>query len=55
MIECLNKFCIYQKNNKCILEEIGIENNGTCASCIYIDIPEDILEYEKQKARNSFR
>ncbi len=53
-MECLNEFCIYQKNDKCILDEIEIDIGGNCQSCIYPDIPPQILEQEKEKLLKQF-
>ena len=51
---CLNKFCIYQKNDKCLLEVIELDINGCCEECIYADIPPQILEYEKEKLKKIY-
>ncbi len=42
-ISCENKFCIYEKQGKCILERIELDIQGSCMECIYINIEEDIL------------
>ncbi len=53
-MECLNNFCIYQKDDECMLDEIELDTNGTCVSCIYPDIPPQILKYEKDKLRKRY-
>ena len=53
-MECLNNFCIYQKDDKCMLDEIELDINGSCTECIYPDIPTHILEYEKEKLRKKY-
>ena len=53
-MECLNEFCIYQKDDKCILDEIEIGTSGICQSCIYPNIPPEILEQEKEKLRKRY-
>ena len=50
-MECENAFCIYQKDNRCLLDVIELDINGSCQSVIYPDIPTHILEYEKEKLR----
>ena len=51
---CQNKFCIYEENGKCILNETELDINGTCEECIYVNISTEILEEQKNKLRNSF-
>jgi NADH:ubiquinone oxidoreductase subunit E len=47
---CKNKFCIYQTNDKCKFEKAELDSNGTCKSCIYIKIEDDILENLKKES-----
>ena len=49
-----NIFCVYQKNNECILEEIELDILGQCRECIYINLPNDIIEQQKHKILLSF-
>ena len=51
---CLNEFCIYQKDNNCLLDTVELDSNGRCEECIYADIPPQILEYEKEKLREKY-
>ena len=53
-MNCKNFFCIYQKDEKCLLDEISVNICGMCEDCIYANIPEDILESEKEKLRKKF-
>lgn len=46
-MECLNDFCIYQKDEKCMLDRISIDTLGMCDSCIKTNIDEQILEILK--------
>ena len=39
-MECLNNFCIYQKEDKCMLGRISINTLGMCESCIVVNIDE---------------
>lgn len=47
-MRCNNIFCIYFENNNCGLEEISLDIQGSCQSCIYVDIPETQLENYRQ-------
>ena len=49
-MKCQNRFCIYQKDDICTLdEEAELDINGMCINCIYPDIPEKMLNQEKEK------
>ena len=48
-MNCENYFCIYQNNEKCILDEIEIDISGVCASCIYVDVEPNIISCAKQR------
>ncbi len=37
-----------------MLDNIELDNNGCCDSCICPTIPNEILEYEKEKLRIRF-
>ena len=50
-MECLNIFCIYQKNDKCLLDAVSVDSTGSCQECIYLNIPSEILENSKEKVR----
>ena len=41
-------FCIYEDKGMCLLKEISIDITGQCDSCIYIDIPESLLDNYKK-------
>ncbi len=41
---CENNYCIYWAENKCILDEIYLDNMGICESCINVSIPDGELE-----------
>ena len=50
---CENIFCIYQRNNECILEEISLDIMGICDNCIYVDIDTKMLnELKENQLRN---
>ncbi len=48
-MKCDNSFCIYQKEDECILNEIELDINGICMDCIYVNIPKKILSGYKKK------
>lgn len=43
-MKCENLFCIYEKDGDCILDNIELDISGSCQNCIYVDIPENLLE-----------
>lgn len=45
---CENEYCIYQKNRKCTLDAISINEFGNCSECIIPNIPSKILEKIKK-------
>ncbi len=52
-MNCENIFCIYQRNNKCVLTEISIDITGACADCIYVDISKkELKELKENQLRN---
>ena len=46
-MNCENIFCIYQSKGKCMVERIEVDCTGTCATCLYPGIDEEILEKAK--------
>ncbi len=54
-MRCEYEFCIYNKNNKCLLENINIDSLGLCADCILPDIDPSILQQAKNKVLERFQ
>lgn len=46
---CSNMLCIYCRKNKCILDEISIDEIGVCEDFTLVDIPEQTLQRYKDK------
>ncbi len=46
---CENIFCIYWSNKKCLLDEVSLNVQGNCESCIYINIDETTLKNQRKK------
>ncbi len=46
---CENDFCIYNKNSTCQLNEIQLDNQGTCTNCINISLDEKTIETAKKQ------
>lgn len=46
-MHCENRFCIYQKDGKCIDDDIYIDTAGMCEDCIYINMDDDELQRRK--------
>ncbi len=53
-VKCENNFCIYQKNESCLLEFVELDIQGQCKECIYINIENEMLEELKEQSRNKF-
>ena len=54
-MECENSLCIYEKNKKCILDEISVNMLGICDECIYPSIDEELLQDLKNKTLERFK
>jgi len=52
-MQCENIFCIYNSENKCILECVSLDILGQCTACIYATIDDEILEEAKRKTLES--
>ncbi len=48
-MECENYFCVYWRNEKCILDKIRINGLGMCDECIMVNIKEEVLDAEKKR------
>lgn len=53
MIVCSCTHCIYQENDRCMLEEVEVGYGGMCHSAILIYIDPDELE-ERKKAQRDY-
>ncbi len=54
-MKCENNFCIYQTNDKCILDKVSIDSLGMCTECIYPDIDEKTLNQAKSKLLKDYQ
>ena len=43
-MKCENLFCIYEKDGNCTIDNVELDISGSCQNCIYVDIPENLLE-----------
>ena len=48
-MKCENIYCVYQKKYKCLNEKIEIDKNGVCKQYMQVDMPEHLLEAEKER------
>ncbi len=48
-MECENEFCIYEKDGICILDKISLDVQGSCKSCVYVNVDDDELKKIKKK------
>ena len=46
---CENDYCIYNKKEKCILNEVSLDIQGRCNECIYVSIEETALKKLKKE------
>ena len=51
-MRCENLFYIYFKDKYCTLDEISLDIQGSCTDCIYVDIENEYLDYEREKLLN---
>ena len=54
-IDCKNKYCIYEKKDKCCLENISLNFSGICDNCIYVYIDDKKLPKLKLEMLSEFR
>lgn len=47
-MNCAHKFCIYNRDFLCVLEEVNINSFGICDDCIIVNLEEDFLETQKK-------
>lgn len=50
-MHCENFFCIYWKESHCILNQISLDIQGSCQSCIYVNIDEHCLNRKRIEGR----
>lgn len=53
-MKCEFKFCIYNENNKCTLDEISVNFYGVCDSALYVEIDEETLEKSKMQTKETY-
>lgn len=46
---CENRLCVYWQNHTCCLDFVRVDESGSCASCIFVSIPQEIIERERKK------
>jgi len=51
-MKCENEYCIYNKENKCQFEQVGINSLGMCDDCIIVSFDKNLLAAEKEKQLN---
>jgi|GEM_PF-782745 len=48
-MKCEFQYCIYNKRDGCVLDEIGIDALGMCDACIIISVDSEFLGREKER------
>ena len=46
---CENIYCIYNNDERCMVEDIELDIQGKCTSCIYVDIEKEYLNRKKKE------
>ncbi len=52
---CENIFCIYNKNERCTVEEIALDIQGKCTACEYVDVDDEYLSRKKKEALERYK
>lgn len=52
-MKCENFLCIYENNGSCCFDEVELDIDGRCTSCIYPNFEEGVLHYFKEKTLKS--
>jgi len=48
-MKCEFELCLYNKDEKCTLKEVAINQLGMCDNCIVISLDNGIVEAEKER------
>lgn len=48
-MKCYFQYCVYNKDNACLLGKTEINPYGMCEECLLISLPEPALEAIKEK------
>ncbi len=54
-LRCENMFCIYQNDNRCVLDDIDLDIQGSCMDCIYVNIDKKLLDELKEKSKEGLQ
>ena len=54
VLYCENALCIYQENNKCVINIVYLNALGMCEECICVKIEKDELNFMKKKVLDNF-
>lgn len=54
-MKCENVFCIYWADKSCQLDDISLDIQGNCQSCIYIELSEKMLLKKRKSLLNSIK
>ena len=49
-MRCENLYCMYWSCDRCTLDKISLNVVGSCEECIYVSIPEEVLQRERERA-----
>ena len=49
LTKCENNFCVYYQKGCCRLDDISLNDLGVYSECVYIPIPEPVLQSDREK------
>ena len=53
MIQCENEWCVYQENNRCVMQTVTLDIQGQCQECVYVSLDAEWLQQRKNEARQA--
>ena len=53
-MDCENIFCVYEKEGKCILQNISLDISGSCLDCVYVNINKKYLNTKKKNLDSEY-
>lgn len=48
-MKCRLNYCVYNRNNTCLIEEVQLDELGMCQECTIVSIPEQELNVWKEQ------
>ncbi|MCL2842332.1 MAG: hypothetical protein FWE28_02540 [Oscillospiraceae bacterium] len=48
-MKCRLNYCIYNRDNTCLIEEVQLDELGMCQECMIVSLPEQELNMRKEQ------